>query len=149
MSIVILRGPETPSSQGRSVPATLPTQVLRELVERAIAAGTTVAIRSCASESELLNAVRVSQQHGAELTLLDPGACSGSAQLQRTLYACGTRYIEVHDDHPGALEPSLPDRHGQRLALAQGYGAQSYTLALSMALEHLGCEECGAQRVGI
>lgn len=145
MSIVILRGPETPARPC----SPLPPQVLRALIERAIAAGTTVAIRSCASERELLNAVRISQRHGAEVTLLDPGACSGSPQLQRTLQACGMTYIEVHDDHPGALEPSLANRHGHRLALAQGYGAQSYTLALSLALEHLGCEEGGAQRVGI
>ncbi|MET0290366.1 MAG: 3-dehydroquinate dehydratase [Pseudoxanthomonas sp.] len=149
MSIVILRGPEQPASQQSQQMPALPPQVLRALVDRAIAAGTTLAIRSCATESELLNAVRINQQHGAELTLLDPGTCSGSLRLQRTLQACGMRYIEVHDDHPGALEASLPDQHGQRLALAQGYGAQSYTLALSMALEHLGCEEGDAQRVGI
>ena len=50
-------------------------------------------------------------------------------------------YIEVHDDRAGALEGSLPANCGCRLGVVHGYGSQSYTLALSIALEHLGCAE--------
>jgi hypothetical protein len=51
----------------------------------------------------------------------------------------------VHDDACDAPEPRLPPSPAC-LAVAQGYRAQSYTLALEMALEHLGCAECESER---
>ncbi len=39
-----------------------------------------------------------------------------------------------------APNPRCLDGLGQRIASVHGYRAQSYTLALSIALEHLGCD---------
>lgn len=75
-----------------------------------------------------------------EVTLLDPGACANSLRLQRLLPYLHNAYVEVHDD--GAVaEPCLPAGVGQRLGIAAGYGAQSYVLALDIALDHLGLAE--------
>ena len=58
MSIFIIRGPEA-SGQLIRTAQPLPAPVLKALVHRAIDAGTTVAIRACGSEQELLDALRV------------------------------------------------------------------------------------------
>jgi 3-dehydroquinate dehydratase len=78
------------------------------------------------------------------LLLLDPGACvPASEALRGALARLPMPYIEVHDDDMNALEPSIAPRCGPRLRLVHGYAAQSYTLALAIALEHLGCAESG------
>ncbi|AWH26676.1 3-dehydroquinate dehydratase [Stenotrophomonas sp. YAU14D1_LEIMI4_1] len=139
MSIFIIRGPEASGRLIRTA-APLPSPVLKALVERAIDAGTTIAIRACGSEQELLDALRVADHSRGEITLLDPGACADSARLQRLLPHLHNAYVEVHDD--GAQrETCIPAGAGRRLAVASGYGAQSYALGLEIALEHLGLAE--------
>lgn len=51
MSIFIIRGPEATGRLIRTA-TPLPSPVLKALVERAIDAGTTIAIRACGSEQE-------------------------------------------------------------------------------------------------
>jgi hypothetical protein len=51
-------------------------------------------------------------------------------------------YIEVHDDSHGRAGPALTDGAGPRVAVVSGYAAQNYTLAMSVALEALGCADC-------
>jgi 3-dehydroquinate dehydratase-1 len=139
MSIFIIRGPEAAGALIRTA-MPLPAPVHKALVHRAIDAGTSVAIRACGSEQELLDALRVADHSRGEVTLLDPGACANSLRLQRLLPYLHNAYVEVHDD--GAVaEPCLPAGVGQRLGIAAGYGAQSYVLALDIALDHLGLAE--------
>ena len=146
MSIFIIRGPEASGALIRTAEP-LPGLVLKMLVHRAVDAGTSVAIRACGSEQELLDALRVADHARGEVTLLDPGACAHSMRLQRLLPHLHNAYVEVHDD--GAVaEPWLPDGIGQRLGIASGYGAQSYVLALDIALDHLGLAE-RAERVHV
>ncbi|MEN5425858.1 3-dehydroquinate dehydratase [Stenotrophomonas pennii] len=146
MSIFIIRGPEASGTVIRTAEP-LPALVLKTLVHRAVDAGTSVAIRACGSEQELLDALRVADHARGEVTLLDPGACAHSMRLQRLLPHLHNAYVEVHDD--GAVaEPWLPDGIGQRLGIAAGYGAQSYVLALDIALDHLGLAE-RAERVHV
>lgn len=114
----------------------------------ACCAGKTIALRSCASERELLQTLTLCRRTQVELVLLDPGACSASPRLQALLAQQPLPYIEVHDDPPGQPEACLPDASGRRVGRAQGYGAHSYTLALSLALEHLGCSELDDVHVG-
>ncbi|KAG1320551.1 hypothetical protein G6F63_014202 [Rhizopus arrhizus] len=57
MSIFIIRGPEAAGALIRTA-MPLPAPVLKSLVHRAIDAGTSVAIRACGSEQELLDALR-------------------------------------------------------------------------------------------
>lgn len=144
MSIFIIRGPQASGGRVRTAPA-LPGEVLRSLVHRAVDAGTSVAIRACGSEQELLDALRVADHSRGEVTLLDPGACGGSARLQRLLPHLHNAYVEIHrgrtDAHAPVAEACLPAGLGQRLGIAAGYGAQSYVLALDIALDHLGLAE--------
>jgi len=147
VSIFIIRGPEASGRLIRTA-APLPSPVLKAMVERAIDAGTTLAIRSCGSEQELLDALRVADHSRGEITLLDPGACSESPRLLKLLPHLRNAYVEVHDDGP-LREACIPPGAGQRLAVANGYGAQSYALGLEIALEHLGLsEDCNRVHVG-
>lgn len=146
MSIFIIRGPEAAGQLIRTAQP-LPGPVLKALVHRAIDAGTTVAIRACGSEQELLDALRVADHSRGEVTLLDPGACVGSLRLQRLLPHLHNAYVEVHDDDCRVPEECLPPGVGSRIGVAHGYCAQSYMHALEIALDHLGCGEVGC-RVG-
>ena len=137
MTIMIVRGPEADSRFVRS-PSPLPRELLGQLVARAADAGKTVALRACGSEQELLDALRVAAQARIELAIVDPGACAGSARLHRVLAGLAYPYVEVHDDDSGCTEPQLPEGLGHRVAAVHGYRVQGYTLALSIALEHLG-----------
>lgn len=140
MSIFIIRGPEAAGTLIRTAQP-LPAPVLKSLVHRAIDAGTTVAIRACGSEQELLDALRVADHSRGEVTLLDPGACVGSLRLQQLLPYLRNAYVEVHDDDTRSPEACLPPDIGQRIGVAHGYCAQSYMHALEIALDHLGCSE--------
>ncbi|MCF7751280.1 hypothetical protein KQ945_11015 [Bacillus subtilis subsp. subtilis] len=140
MSIFIIRGPEAAGPLIRTAPP-LPASVLKSLVHRAIDAGTTVAIRACGSEQELLDALRVADHSRGEVTLLDPGACVHSTRLQQLLPHLRNAYVEVHDDDSRMPEACLPANVGQRIGVARGYCAQSYMHALEIALDHLGCSE--------
>ena len=143
VSILILRGPQSEAAV-EWPPQTLSGPVRAGLIERAASAGKAIALRCCRDERELVDCLRGMRAANTELLLLDPGACvPASAELRDALDALPMPYIEVHDDAMGALEPSIVPHCGPRLRLIHGYAAHSYTLALSIALEHLGCDECG------
>ena len=141
MSIIVIRGPETTGAIARMPPA-LPREVLSGLVDRAMYADKTIAVRSCSSEQDVLHSLEMARQSHAEIVLLDPGYCARSARLEAALARLGVPYIEVHDDSCECPEAVMNAHGSQRLALVNGYMAQSYTLALDIALEHLGCAEC-------
>ena len=141
MSIVIIRGPEAVGLFPRTPPA-LPGEVLGALVDRAVCAGKTISVRACASEQEVLHSLRIARQSQAEIILFDPGACAQSTQVQQALKDMAMPYIEVHDDSCDSPEGTMRAGNDNRVAVVNGYMAQSYTLALDMALEHLGCAEC-------
>lgn len=140
-SVFLLRGPDAPGG-GRHAPAPLPAPVLQSVVRRALDADATLALRDCRSEQELLDALCLADHDPAEVVLLAPGACVASERLRRLLPRLRNTYVEVHDDD-SARPPQLPENAGHRLAVACGCGAQSYMLALDMALEHLACNEAG------
>jgi len=144
VSILILRGPQGGVSEVDPRAPALAGAVRATLVERAAIAGKALALRSCRSEDELVECLQAMRAANTELLLLDPGACvPASEALRGALARLPMPYIEVHDDDMNALEPSIAPRCGPRLRLVHGYAAQSYTLALSIALEHLGCAESG------
>lgn len=142
MSIHIVRGPQGNGPLQRAA-APLPEPARKSLVQRALDSGTSIAMRDCRCEQELLEALCMADHGHGEVTLLAPGACLRSARLRRLLPQLHNAYVEVHEDASPALEPQLPAAHGQRLGVAQGFRSQSYVLALEMALEHLGCNEAG------
>lgn len=143
MSIQIIEGPDDPLVR----PATS-AQVLRNvqatLSQRAADAGQSFSHHQCRSEADLIARISHAKASGADIVLLDPGACSrASSKLQAALKSIGVPYIEVHDDVSEAPESQLPRGCGPLVAVVSGYAAQSYSLALSLALERLGCSECG------
>lgn len=140
MSIIVIRGPRFSAAAGTMPPA-LPREVLGGLVGRAVGADRTVSVRACSSEADLLHALLMARQARAEIVLLAPGSCVHSPQLEEALKRLGLPYIEVHDDSCECPEAVMSGQSGSRLALVNGYMAQSYTLALDIALEHLGCSE--------
>ena len=140
MSIVIIRGPDN-SGAITCMPPPLPREVIGGLVDRAMQADKTIAVRSCSSEQDILHALDMARQAHAELVLLDPGSCARSLRLASTMQQAGLAYIEVHDDSCDCPEAVMDPESG-RLALVNGYMAQSYTLALDIGLEHLGYAEC-------
>ncbi|HEY4583695.1 MAG TPA: type II 3-dehydroquinate dehydratase, partial [Lysobacter sp.] len=110
---------------------------------RAREAGQTLCIRACAGQAVLLEALRDADAAGAAFVLIDPGSrpCCGPA-LRESLVRLSTPFLEVHDDHFGALEATAREAGMHAAGVVQGHGAQSYVLALSIALERLGCSEC-------
>lgn len=139
MSILIIRGPE-PHADDADRP--LPAHLVQGLVRRAACAGKTLAVRRCGSTREMLHALSMANQWHVEATLLDPGTQVDSPLLQRALQGLDHPYIEVHDDVSHPPEPTLPTRGGRCLAVVNGYGLHGYTLALNIALDHLGATEC-------
>ncbi|MBO9882827.1 MULTISPECIES: type II 3-dehydroquinate dehydratase [Xanthomonas] len=138
MSILLLRGPDCVAGH-RGRPARIAAPVMRQLLAHAGRAGKTLAVRGCASERELLQALAQADQAGVEMLLLDPGACSDSAVTADAVAHLRRPYVEVHDDASDRREACLCAASGQRLGQVGGYCAQGYALALSIALEHLGC----------
>ncbi|CBA17441.1 type II 3-dehydroquinate dehydratase [Xanthomonas albilineans] len=137
MAIVLLRGPESVAGH-RGRPARIAAPVMTHLLDHAGRAGKSLAVRSCASEKELLQALTQADRSGVEVLLLDPGACSDSAATAAAVAQLRRPYVEVHDDACDCREPCLLTASPQRLGQVGGDCAQGYALALSIALEHLG-----------
>ncbi len=131
MGIVIIRGPGAP----------LPGAVLAALVERAADAGTALAIRSCPTADDVAGALAASGRDGTAFVVVDPGPTIGHRVVVDGLRNLRVPYVEVHDDVWGEFEPHLEGDVPNRRAIVHGYAAQGYTLAMAMALEHLGRAE--------
>lgn len=142
MAIFIVRGPDACDALLQAA-VPLPRQVMNALVHRALDVGISVAQRNCRSEQELLDALCTADHNPDDVVLLAPAACVQSVRLQRLLPRLRNAYVEVHDDASDAPQPCLPERLGRRLGIAQGYCAQSYVLAMELALEHLCCSDIG------
>ncbi|HNV83044.1 MAG TPA: type II 3-dehydroquinate dehydratase [Arenimonas sp.] len=143
MSIAIIRGAET-SRLTEIGSHEIPKEVFSLLTGRASTAGKQIELRTFKSEEDLIDCLRRANEACFEFVMLDPGTCEcSSQQLRNIMNRLTMPYIEVHDDHFGALEHTLTPDYAPRLTMVQGYGPQSYVLALSIALEHLGCAECG------
>lgn len=136
MAIVMIQGPQDDGA-GR-----MPDGRVQEmLARRAQQAGQVLEHYRCRTEAELEERLARIDRGQADIILLDPGRLDG-ARLEPALGALDVPYIEVHDDSHDAPAPVLPEGAGPRVALVNGYAAHSYTLAMSLALEQLGCAEC-------
>lgn len=138
MSILMIHGPEEPDPRANLF---LPG-VEAAMSERAANAGKVLMRYRCGSEAEVIERLREAASRDAEIILLDPGRCvPASESLRAALAQLDVPYIEVHDDHPDALE-SVMQPAGRRVTVINGFGAQSFTQAMSVALEKIGCAEC-------
>ncbi|GAB2503497.1 type 2 periplasmic-binding domain-containing protein [Lysobacter humi (ex Lee et al. 2017)] len=135
MAIVMIQGPQHEGANR------MPDGRVQEmLARRARQAGQVLEHYRCGSEAQLVERLARIDRGQADIILLDPGRRAGD-RLESTLGALDVPYIEVHADSHDAPEPVLPDGAGPRVALVNGYAAHSYTLAMSLALEQLGCAE--------
>lgn len=122
--------------------ATLSRTVSTQLAERASAAGKQLAVRQCGRLADAMDCLQRATDLDTEFVLFDPGdACGEAHELRELLGNASFPFVEVHDDHFGALESPLHANADECVAVVQGYGPQGYSLALSIALEHLGCAE--------
>ncbi|MFC5595668.1 hypothetical protein [Lysobacter niastensis] len=138
MSIAIITAPQGPRSQANG----LPREVVSQLVQRASQAGKTVTLCSCRNVPDVIEKLRRTGDDGTEFLLLDPGVHVPDGDLDAWLVRSGIPYIEVHADHSQAAQAAQAAATDKPLSVIDGYGAQGYVLALSIALEHLGCAEC-------
>ena len=138
----VLRGPDSVAGH-RGRPARIAPLMMRQLLEHAGRAGKILAVRGCVSEAELLQALTQADAARVEMLLLDPGACSDSAITAAAVARLDQPYVEVHNDACDQREPYLCVASRQRVGQVGGYCAQSYALALSIALEHLGLQRLG------
>lgn len=136
MSIAIITAPDTADEP----PAGLPREVVSQLVERAAQGGRTVAVRACRTTDDIVDCLARMKADGTEFVLLDPGmhARAGN-ELGRCLARLAKPGIEVHARRNGTTGASST---WKPLSVIDGYGAQGFVLALSIALEYLGCAEC-------
>lgn len=136
MAIVMIQGPQE-DGEGCSPGAGMQEMLAR----RARQAGQALEHYACESEAQLVERLARIDRGQADIILLGPGPRAG-ARLASALGTLEVPYIEVHDDSHDAPEPVLPEGAGPRLARVNGYAGHSYTLAMSLALERLGCAEC-------
>lgn len=118
----------------------LSREVIAQLVERASQAGRTISIRTCRTVGDMADCLRRLDGNGTEFVLLDPGThASSNREISACLHELKAPSIEVHAELPcTACVPAC----GKPVSVIGGYGAQGYVLALSIALEYLGCSEC-------
>ncbi|GAA5067541.1 3-dehydroquinate dehydratase [Lysobacter panacisoli] len=136
MSIAIITASQAPQRHANG----LPREVVSQLVERASRAGRTVAVCGCRDVADVIECVRRARGSGTEFLLLDPGTrAAANGELDEWLDRAGVPYIEVHAD---VAAPMARPAMAHPLSVIDGYGAQGYVLALSIALEHLGCAQC-------
>ena len=135
MAIVMIEGPRDPA-RGAD-----PARVHAALAEHAANAGQRWLHVRCEDETQLLSRLASIDRDQADIILLDPGHRAADARLNRTLGGLEVPYIEVHDDSHDRPEPVIPAGTGPRIAVVNGYAAQGYTLAMSVALEQLGCAD--------
>lgn len=142
MSIVIIRGPDAPQHQPRMpLSHALHAEIVTSLVDRAVCAGKALAIHACSSEQELLHALAEITREPPEILLVDAGAGIDTPQVSQALRHVRVPFIEIHDDSSARPEAELRDPPASRIGVVHGYLAQGYTIAMSMALEHIGCAE--------
>jgi 3-dehydroquinate dehydratase-1 len=135
MTIVMIQGPD--STDGACAGA-----VQSALEQRAREAGQELRRYRCASDAQLLDRLSSIDRGEADIILFDAGRAAPAAPLRQALDGLAVPYIEVNDAGVDTPDAALPAR-GPRIALVQGYAAQGYTLALSLALERLGCADRG------
>jgi 3-dehydroquinate dehydratase-2 len=112
-----------------------------ELARIAQASGHELASLQSNAEHELVEAVQGAKAAGVAFILVNPAAFTHtSVALRDALAAAAIPFIEVHLSNPQAREPFRHRSYVADLAVGTvaGFGATSYRLALTAALERLG-----------
>jgi 3-dehydroquinate dehydratase-2 len=112
-----------------------------ELAQIAQSSGHELASLQSNAEHELVEAVQGAKAAGVAFILINPAAFTHtSVALRDALAAAAIPFIEVHLSNPQAREPFRHRSYVADLAVGTvaGFGATSYRLALTAALERLG-----------
>ncbi|KAF1706911.1 hypothetical protein [Pseudoxanthomonas sacheonensis] len=141
MSILVIQGPHSAlpwSGPGTEEPLLLPTAA-------AHAAGKSLVVRTCAGIREMIECLRQARQPDTEMVLLDSGDLDPAdcvregADLCRALDELQSPYIEVHDDSGQVLDLQVHPRNAPMVTVVVNDDrASGYSLALAIALRHLG-----------
>jgi 3-dehydroquinate dehydratase-1 len=134
MTIVMIQGPDHGHGQ-------VDAAMRDALSTRARAAGQSLVQLRCDSAQQLVERLARIDRDGADIILLDPGAFTRDGALRSTLEHLPVPYIEVHPGRHDRPAPR-PAGGGRCVAVVDGYQTQGYTLAMSLALETLGCADC-------
>ena len=111
-----------------------------ELAANAQTSGVELACFQSNAEHELVERVQAARDDGTAFVLINPGAFTHtSIALRDALAAVKIPFIEVHLSNVHAREPFRRLSYFSDIAVGviAGFGAQSYQLALSAALEYL------------
>lgn len=131
-----LLGNREPAIYGRATLA----QIETDLAERTAAAGHTLISFQSNAEHELVERVQAAGKDKINFILINPAAFTHtSVALRDALAAVAIPFIEVHLSNPHAREPFRRQSFFSDLALGivAGFGAESYRLALTAALNYL------------
>ena len=141
--ILVLHGPNLnllgtrePEIYGRVTLADIDT----DLTARAAAAGHTVECFQSNAEHALIERVQHARDDGTAFILINPGAFTHtSIALRDALAAVAIAFIEMHLSNVHAREAFRRQSYFSDLAVGviAGFGANSYRLALSAAIDHL------------
>lgn len=141
--ILVLHGPNLnllgtrePEIYGRATLADIDT----DLAERAAAVGHVLESFQSNAEHALIERVQRARDDGTAFILINPGAFTHtSIALRDALAAVAIAFIEVHLSNVHAREAFRRQSYFSDLAVGviAGFGANSYRLALSAAIDHL------------
>lgn len=141
--ILVLHGPNLnllgtrePEIYGRATLADIDT----DLAERAAAVGHVLESFQSNAEHALIERVQHARDDGTAFILINPGAFTHtSIALRDALAAVAIAFIEVHLSNVHAREAFRRQSYFSDLAVGviAGFGANSYRLALSAAIDHL------------
>ena len=141
--ILVLHGPNLnllgirePEIYGRATLADIDT----DLAERAAAVGHVLESFQSNAEHALIERVQRARDDGTAFILINPGAFTHtSIALRDALAAVAIAFIEGHLSNVHAREAFRRQSYFSDLAVGviAGFGANSYRLALSAAIDHL------------
>jgi 3-dehydroquinate dehydratase-2 len=150
--ILVLHGPNLnllgarePEIYGTATLANINT----ELTATAKSAGHQLSHLQSNAESVLIDRVHGARDDGTAFILINPGAFTHtSVALRDALAAVAIPFIELHLSNVHAREPFRRHSYLADLAVGviAGFGASSYRLALTAAMERLGKKQIATQR---
>lgn len=131
-----LLGQREPAIYGHATLA----DIEQELAQRTAGAGHTLHHFQSNAEHELVERVQAARNDGTDFILVNPAAFTHtSVALRDALAAVAIPFIEIHLSNPHAREPFRHQSFFSDLAvgIVAGFGADSYRLALTAALNRL------------
>ena len=142
-TILVLHGPNLNllgSREPEVYGTTTLEQINQQLLSRALDAGHHLLTLQSNAEYELIDRVHAAQREGVEFILINPAALTHtSIALRDALAGVSIPFIELHLSNVYAREEFRQHSFLSDIAVGviTGFGANSYQLALTAAIDHL------------